>query len=158
MPASPYRNDFKLEALGVNGITRAIFDLMRSRMDEDNIIHLSVKLKLKFMGKTTSKAAEPLDAFKTILRTLKKAGVIRFVSDGAYMIDPTYGLRYENNGKGIRQRWVELGAKRQGTTVPPCKKPTREPQSPMEGFTVPHEGEPQSLSKGTTAPVLKIVK
>ena len=156
--ASPYRNDHKLGALGVNNNTRAIFDQMRSRMDEENIIHLSVKLKLKFMSKTTSKAAEPLDAFKTILMRLKKAGVIGFVSDGAFMINPAFGIKYENNGKVIRQQWVELRNKRKGTTVPPSKKSVREPHSPMKGTTVPHEREPHSLQKGITVPPLKIVK
>lgn len=158
MAASPYRNDYKLSALGVNNNTRAIFDLMRSKMDESNIVHLSVALKLKFMAKTQSKAQEPLDAFKTILITLKKAGVIRFVSDGAFMINPAFGLRYENSGKVIRDRWTKLGAKKQGTRVPPPETSNREPHSQMKGTTVPHDREPHSRLKGTTVPPLRVVK
>ena len=146
MPPSPYKNDYKLSALGVNNNTRAIFDLMRSRMDEENIIHLSVKLKLGFMGKTSSKAAEPLDAFKTILRKLKQAGVIRFVMDGAYMINPAYGIKYENSGKKVHLQWVKLGSK------------GREPHSLMKGAPIPHEREPQSLQQGATVPPLSLVK
>ncbi|PWQ97690.1 replication/maintenance protein RepL [Leucothrix pacifica] len=159
--ASPYRNDYRLCALGVNNNTRAIFDLMRTRMDEMNLVHLSVDLKIKFMKKTTSKAAEPLDAFKTILQTLKNADVIRNKSDGAFMINPDYGMRYEGSGKQIREQWNNLNFKRRepqslmkGTTVPH----DREPQSLMKGTTVPHDREPQSLMKGTTVPPLKLIK
>ena len=110
--ASPYRNDYKLGALGVNHNTRAIFDLMRTRMDENNLIHLSVDMKINFMAKTTSKAAEPLDAFKTILNALRCADVVRKKTDGAFMLNPEYGVRYENLSKKIKVNWGKLNHKR----------------------------------------------
>ena len=110
--SSPYKNDYKLGKLGVNNNTRAIFDLMRTKMDQDNIVHLSVDQKLKLMAKTASKAAQPLDAFKTILIRLKKAGVIIRKSANAYMIDPDYGTRYTTNARKIHQQWVELKLKK----------------------------------------------
>lgn len=143
---SPYRNDYKLGALGVNNNTRAIFDLMRSRMDEKNLVHLSVEQKLSFMAKTTSKAVEPLDAFKTILISLKKADVIRCKSGNAFMINPAFGIRYENSGRAIREQWNKLSFKR------------REPQSRKLGTTVPQNREPDSLKKGATVPPLKLIK
>lgn len=143
---SPYRNDYQLGALGVNNNTRAIFDLMRSRMDEKNLVHLSVEQKLNFMAKTTSKAVEPLDAFKTILIALKKADVIRCKSGNAFMINPNYGIRYDNSAKLVREQWNKLSIKK------------RESNSRKLGTTVPQSREPDYLKKGTTVPPLKLVK